>query len=76
MGSKQKVIAQALGIAQGTVSKVPKKREIVIRAYPHPELDSDALVRQQQDNTVVCYVYADMGVPSQQTPFVLSGYGH
>ena len=45
------------------------------RAYPHPELDPDVLVRQQKEKTVICYVCAEMGVPSQQTPFVLSGYG-
>ncbi len=73
MGSKQKVIAQALGIAQGTISKV--LREIVRRAYPHPELDPDVLVRQYKDKTVICYMCAEMGVPSQQISFVLSGYG-
>jgi len=73
MCSKQKVNAQALGIAQGTASGC--LREIVRRAYPHPELDPDVLVRQQKEKAVICYVCAEMGVPSQQTPFVLSGYG-
>ncbi len=73
MGSKQKVIDQALGITQGTVSKVHKiNRE---RAYTHPKLDPDVLVRRPKEKTVICYVCAAMGVPSQQTPFVLVGYG-
>jgi len=74
MGSKQKVIAQALGIAQGTVSKV-LKRNRETGEPTHPELNPDVLVRQQKGKTVICYVYAEIGVPSQQKPFVLSGYG-
>ena len=54
MVSKQKVIAQALGIAHGTVSKVLKRK---------------------RETGVICYVRAEMGVPRQQTPFMLSGYG-
>jgi hypothetical protein len=73
MGSEQQVIAQALGIAQGRVSKCI--REIVRRSYPHPELDPDVLVRQQKEKIVIWYVCAGMGVSHRQTPFVLSGDG-
>ena len=73
MGSKHKVVAQALGIAQGTVSEVLKRnRETGVNT---PTARPEVLVRQQKEKTVICYVCAEIGVPSQQTPFVLSGYG-
>jgi len=73
IASKKKVIAQVLGIAQGTVSKVLKRNRET--AYPHSELDPNFLVRQHKEKTVICYVCAEMGAPSQQISFVLSGYG-
>ena len=45
------------------------------RAYSPLELDPDVPVRQPKDKTVIWYVCAEMGVPSQQIPFVLSTYG-
>ena len=69
MGSKHKVIAQALGIVQGTVSKVLKiNRETGV---PTPR-DRPGRPRKTAEREHVC---AEMGVPSQQKPFVLSGYG-
>ncbi len=62
--------AQAIGIAQGTVSNVLKRT-----CVPNTELDPDVLVRQHKEKTVICYVCAEMGVPCQQTTFVLSDYG-
>ena len=72
-GFQTEVIVQALGLAQGTVSKVLKRnREMVVPTLKARPGRPCKTTEREDRYLVLC---AEMGVPSQQTPSVLSGDG-